>query len=146
MPPNRSFHWAVPFAVGLSCAPAPDAGGPAAAPPPSANVAPQAVAAPSASEAPSDAPAAHFRALDVTNACPKEMHLYYGDHPGDGHGEGATIPSGATTPVPRGKDGAVVVWVVDDKGFGLASVEVTRRMRHIRVKADCSGIEADSTR
>ena len=142
----RSLCYVAPLVVALSCAPAPETAAPATPPAPSASAAPPAVAAAAASDAPSDAPAAHFRSLDLTNACPKEMHLYYGEHPGDGHGQGATVPAGATTLIPRGSDGTVVGWVVDDKGFGLASVQVTRHMRHVRVKADCSGIEADSTR
>jgi hypothetical protein len=74
------------------------------------------------------------------------MHLYYGDHPGDGQGAAATAAAGATIPIPRRSDGTAVVWVVDDKGFGLASVQVTRRMRHVRVNADCMRMEADSAR
>jgi hypothetical protein len=141
----RSLLSTVPLFVAFSCAPAPEAGAPAT-PAASEGAAPQAVAATSGSVAQPDAPPVHERPLELTNACPKEMHLYYGEHPGDGHGQGATVPAGATTPIPRGSDGTVMVWVVDDKGFGLASVQVTRRMRHVRVKADCMGIEADSTR
>jgi hypothetical protein len=74
------------------------------------------------------------------------MHLYFGDHPGDGNGQAAVVATGATIPVPRGPDGTVVVWVVDDKGFGLASVHVTRHMRHVRIDAACMKIDADSTR
>jgi hypothetical protein len=129
----------------LSCAPAPESAAPAT-PAASETPAPQAVAAASASVVPTDAPPVHERLLELTNGCPKEMHLYYGEHPGDGHGQGATVSAGSTTPIPRGSDGTVVVWVVDDKGFGLASVQVTRRMRHVRVNADCMRIEADSTR
>ena len=40
-------------------------------------------------------------------------------------------------------DGSVVVWVVDDKGEGLASVHVTRRMKHVRINADCARIDAN---
>jgi hypothetical protein len=74
------------------------------------------------------------------------VHLYYGEQPGDGKGQVATIATGATVPVPRGNDGAVVVWVTDDKGFGLASVHVTRHMHHVRIDATCSKLEADSAR
>jgi hypothetical protein len=34
------------------------------------------------------------------------------------------------------------VWVVDDKGAGLGSVHVTRRMKHITINADCGRIDA----
>ena len=70
------------------------------------------------------------------------MKLYYGDQPGDGKGQSATVASGATLQVPRGPDGAVVVWVVDDKGAGLASVHVTRHMKHLTINADCGRIDA----
>jgi len=105
-------------------------------------------AAPStpASAAGDEAPAPRFHAVDLTSACPHDMHIYFGDHPGDGNGQAATATSGATIPVPRGPDGSVVVWVVDDQGFGLASVHVTKNMRHVRIDATCSKLDADSTR
>jgi hypothetical protein len=37
----------------------------------------------------------------------------------------------------------VVVWVVDEQGNGLASVHVTRHMKHVRINADCSRIDAN---
>jgi hypothetical protein len=98
-------------------------------------------------QAPADEPPAqHFRPVDLTSACPHEVHLYYGEQPGDGKGQSATVATGTTIPVPRGPDGTVVVWIVDEKGFGLASVHVTRAMRHVRFDAACSKLEADSTR
>jgi hypothetical protein len=74
------------------------------------------------------------------------VRLYYGDHPGDGKGENATVSNGATIQVPRKPDGTQVVWVTDDKGSGLASVNITKHMRHIRIDAACMHIDADSTR
>jgi hypothetical protein len=100
----------------------------------------------SASSAADEPPAHHYRPLDLTNACSKDVHLYYGDQPGDGKGQSVTVATGATVPVPRGPDGTLVVWVVDDKGLGLASVHVTRAMRHVRFDAACMKLEADSTR
>ena len=100
-----------------------------------------------APRAPDPEPSAHHgRPLDVNNACSAEVHLYYGEQPGDGKGQSATVPPGATVPVPRGPDGTVVVWVVDEKGFGLASVHVTRGIRHVYFDSSCKRIEADSTR
>jgi len=104
-------------------------------------------AAPAAS---STAPAAdeppHHRPLDLASSCPNDVHLYFGEQPGDGKGQAAVVHTGATMPVPRGTDGTVVVWVTDDKGAGLASVHVTKHMRHVRIDATCSKIDADSSR
>jgi hypothetical protein len=113
----------------------------AAATPPS--VAPSSAPSAPAADAPPTPPA---RPLDLTSSCPHDMHVYYGDTPGDGKGQAATIATGAAVPVPRGADGTVVVWVTDDKGAGLASVHVTKNMRHIRIDATCSKIDADSKR
>jgi hypothetical protein len=74
------------------------------------------------------------------------MQVYYGDQPGDGEGKGATVPGGATVPLTRNADGTLVVWVTDEKGTGLASVHVTRHMRHVKIDAACGRIDADSTR
>jgi hypothetical protein len=116
--------------------------------PATATPAPSAEPAASASAAPAtpEPEAHHYRPLDLTNACPHEVHVYYGEQPGDGKGQSVTVASGATVPVPRGPDGKVVVWVVDDKGFGLTSVPITRPMRHVRFDATCMKLEADSTR
>jgi len=100
----------------------------------------------SSSPAASAEPPVPSRPLDLTNDCPKDIRLYYGEQPGDGHGDRASVAPGATIPVPRKDDGSVTVWVVDDKGFGLASVHVTRRMRHVRIDASCARIDAGSTR
>jgi hypothetical protein len=102
--------------------------------------------APSAAGAAADDPGPHFRPIDLTSACPHDVHLYFGDQPGDGKGHAVVAATGTPIPVPRGADGTMVVWVVDDKGFGLASVHVTKAMRHVRIDAACAKIDADSTR
>jgi Zn-finger nucleic acid-binding protein len=121
---------------------------PAAATPPPEATAPAPSASPAATttataEAPAPAPQ---RPLDLTSACPHDVHLYFGDHPGDGKGEAVTLATGATIPVPRKADGTQVVWVVDERGSGLASVNITKHMRHVRIDAACMKIDADSTR
>jgi hypothetical protein len=121
-----------------------------AAPAPVAPAASEATPAAPAAAASSTAPAAdeppHHRPLDLASACANDVHLYFGDQPGDGKGQAAVVHTGATIPVPRGADGTVVVWVTDDKGAGLASVHVTKHMRHVRIDATCSKIDADSSR
>jgi hypothetical protein len=91
-------------------------------------------------------PPPQSKPLDLTNDCPKDIRLYFGDQPGDGHGESGTVAPGSTIPVPRRTDGNTTVWVVDERGFGLASVQATRRMRHVRIDATCARIEAGSSR
>ena len=112
---------------------APDVAPPTASPP----------ATPASAAASTDAPPRKERPLDLTSSCPRDVKLYYGDQPGDGKGQSATVATGATLQVPRGSDGAVVVWVVDDKGAGLGSVHVTRRMKHVTINADCGRIDAN---
>jgi hypothetical protein len=120
---------------------------PAAAPPGDAIALPASSAPSATAAAPAETAApAPARPLDLTSACPRDVHLYYGDHPGDGKGEAATVGTGATIQVPRKADGTQVVWVTDDKGSGLASVNITKHMRHIRIDAACMRIDADSTR
>jgi hypothetical protein len=70
------------------------------------------------------------------------MRLYYGAAPGDARGQSATVAGGATVAVPRGADGTVVVWIVDESGRGLASVPVRRRMTHVHIDPGCSRIDA----
>jgi hypothetical protein len=123
--------------------PAASAGAPAAPAPTAVSNTPVATASSSAPAA--DAPRPQ-RPLALANNCLTDVHLYYGDQPGDGKGQAALANAGAIIQVPRNPDGTVVVWVTDDKGNGLASVHVTKYMRHIRIDATCSKIEADSSR
>jgi len=114
---------------------------------------PAAPSAPSASApeaaASSAAPAAEAptreqqRPLDLSSFCPHDLRLYYGEQPRDGTGVNVTISMGASLQVPRNPDGSVVVWVVDEKGNGLASVHVTKRMKHVRINTDCARIDAN---
>jgi hypothetical protein len=135
------------FASLLACAstPTPTTRAPEATSPPTASsdAPPASSAATPADSAPS---AASQRPLDLTNNCPHDMHIYYGEQPGDGKGQASTITAGGVVPVPRTADGSVVVWVTDEKGGGLADVHVTKRMRHVRIDATCMKIDADSTR
>jgi hypothetical protein len=133
------------FGVVLSaCASAP----PPSAAPPADTSAPSTAASATGSTvaAADDAPVPRSRPLDLTSACPHDVHLYFGDQPGDGKGQPGVVATGATIPVPRAADGTMVVWVVDDKGFGLGSVHITKHMHHIRIDAACMKIDADSTR
>jgi hypothetical protein len=124
----------------IACASSPPP--PASAPSPDSTGASEpSPGAPSAAPAPAAGGGA--RPLDLTNNCSKETRFYYGEEPGDGKGEFTTVASGASVPVKRGPDGAVVVWVVGDQGLGLASVHVTRRMTRVRLDAACAHIDAD---
>jgi hypothetical protein len=120
----------------------------AASPATEASATPAATAAPSAAPSvaatPPEPTALQQRPLDLTSACPHDVHLFYGAHPGPGAGESAVVAKGATLAVPRLPDGTQMVWVIDEKGNGLASVNVSKRMRHIRIDAACMHIDADS--
>ena len=127
----------------------PAATAPTGGPPESASPATSGATAAPATSAPSEAAAPEptalqQRPLDLTSACPHVVHLFYGAHPGPGAGESATIAQGATLQVPRLPDGTQMVWVIDDKGNGLASVNVSKRMRHIKIDGACMHIDADS--
>jgi hypothetical protein len=101
-------------------------------------------AAPSSAAPAAEAPTREQqRPLDLASFCPHDLRLYYGDQPNDGKGTNVTITTGANLQVPRNPDGSVVVWVVDEKGTGLASVHVTKRMKHVRINADCARIDAN---
>jgi hypothetical protein len=121
---------------------------PPAAPAPSSPVAAttDAPTAPPAASSSAPAEGRPPRPLDLANACPKDVHLYYGAQPGDGKGQAATVAAGATVQVPRGDDGEVTVWVTDDAGSGLASVHVKKGMKHVWIDASCARIDAGNTK
>jgi hypothetical protein len=129
----------------FACAPAPQ---PAAPPPTPAAIEPgagsaSAVGAPAQpNPEPAVSPVSQARKLDLTNTCPRAIHLYYGASPSDTRGQSATVAGGATVDVPRGADGTTTVWIVDDAGRGLASVSVRRRMTHVQIDPGCGRIDA----
>jgi hypothetical protein len=139
---NTSFALPLALAVAACGGSAP----PPTSPAPAAPAASDTPAAAASSSAPDAEPPRPQRPLDLANNCPSDVHLYYGDQPGDGKGQAVVVHAGGTIPVPRNADGTLVVWVTDDKGAGLASVHVTKHMRHIRIDATCSKIDADSSR
>ncbi|HEX3345787.1 MAG TPA: hypothetical protein VHS09_14485 [Polyangiaceae bacterium] len=135
----------LPF-LGVALAACASASPPPSTPPAEPGPAATASTAPASVAATDDAPGPRTRPLDLTSACPRDVHLYFGDHPGDGQGQPGVVAAGATIAVPRAPDGTQVVWVVDDKGFGLGNVHITKHMRHIRIDAACMKLDADSTR
>jgi hypothetical protein len=140
MPPRAPSLACVAFLALAACeSPAPPA--PAAPGAPSVG-APEPAASSAASAAPTPTPEQQ-RPLDLASFCPHDLRLYYGDNPSDGTGVHATISQGAALQVPRNPDGSVVVWVVDEKGQGMASVHVTKRMKHVRINTDCARIDAN---
>jgi hypothetical protein len=138
--------WMTLWAAPLGCAPAPSPATPdTAATPPSSSASPASSASAPPAEA-AEPPAAHRRPLELKNECTREMHVYFGEQPGDGKGQASTVAAGAVVAVPRNPDGTGVVWVTDDTGAGLASVHITKWMRHVRIDSSCTKLDADSTR
>jgi hypothetical protein len=143
---DRWFPMAL-FALSCSCAPAPPPATPTAnTTPTSTSTSTSTATATATATASANEGAGSRRPLDLFNACTKDVHLYFGEQPGDGRGEARTVSAGATIAVPRQPDDTATVWVVDDKGFGLASVHVTRRMKHVRIDPECMRIDADTRR
>jgi hypothetical protein len=141
--PNVALACSALVACAAGPAPAPQPAAPAAAPS-TVELQPSAGSA-SAAQAPAPEPAvsaAQARKLDLTNACPRSIRLYYGTSPSDARGQSATVAGGATVDVPRGADGTTTVWIVDDAGRGLASVSVRRRMTHVQIDPGCGRVDA----
>ena len=83
---------------------------------------------PAAGPGPAKAP----RPLEIRNECHEPVIVLYGDvlGPSSPH---AVIPGETSANAPRGADVTITVWIVDDKDAGLASVQVSRRMRKVEI-------------
>jgi hypothetical protein len=78
--------------------------------------------------------------VEVHNDCERTVPLFVGDQPGYGSGTQTSIESNTTTTEPRGPDGTVTIWIVDDSQNGVASVHVTPSTK--RVVVGCKTIKA----
>jgi hypothetical protein len=78
--------------------------------------------------------------IDIKNDCGDVVGLFYGDPPKDG--PTVRVAAGGTEKGPRNPDGSLVIWIVDEKGFGLANVHVTKRMKRVEIGRSCRTLYA----
>lgn len=81
--------------------------------------------------------------VEVVNACARGVPVYFGEEPNGTTGSHATLRGGSTSHLARNEHGELVLWIVDDKGFGHAHVRATKRMRRIEIGASCETLHAE---
>jgi hypothetical protein len=81
--------------------------------------------------------------VEIHNACTEAVPIYFGEQPNGTTGDFVTLRGDGTSHVPRREHGELTVWIVDDKGFGLAHVKVTRRMKRVEIGPSCRTVHAD---
>ena len=81
--------------------------------------------------------------VEIHNACTDAVPIYFGEQPNGTTGDFVTLRGDGTSHVPRREHGELTVWIVDDKGFGLAHVKVTRRMKRVEIGPSCRTLHAD---
>ena len=81
--------------------------------------------------------------IELHNACTDAVPIYFGEQPNGTTGDFVTLRGDSTSHVPRREHGELTVWIVDDKGFGLAHVKVTRRMKRVEIGPSCRTLHAD---
>ena len=82
--------------------------------------------------------------VEIHNACADAVPVYFGEQPnGSGGGDFVTLRGSGTSHVERREHGELTVWIVDDKGFGLAHVKVSRKMSKVEIGPSCRTLHAD---
>ncbi|MDB4995254.1 MAG: uncharacterized protein JWM74_2686 [Myxococcaceae bacterium] len=81
--------------------------------------------------------------VEVINTCATAVHAYVGETPNGTTGSHMELRGGGTSHLARDPDGTLTFWIEDDKGFGLAHVKVTRRMRKVEIGASCGTLHAE---
>jgi hypothetical protein len=81
--------------------------------------------------------------VDVHTECPTGSPIYLGETPNGVTGTFLTLRGGSTSHLARDAEGNLTVWLVDDKGFGLAHVRVTRKMKRVEIGRSCQTLHAD---
>ncbi len=133
------MRWLLVFVtVALGCASAPPKPLPPSPPPAFAPAEPLGSELPDAGAA---APAKPPRPLEIRSECHEPVSVFYGKTPG-GPGTRAVIEGEATVSATRDADGTLTVWITDEKGDGLASVQVSRRMRRVDIGGSCRTLYA----
>jgi hypothetical protein len=93
---------------------------------------------------PSAAPSAPIpTSVDAHNDCPQTVKLFLGSgdgKPGFSSGTQTSIGSNTTTTFPRGPDGSVTIWIIDDSENGITNLKVTPDIS--KVSINCTTITA----
>jgi len=121
-----------------ACASPPPQASPPQAPPPQAEAPPQA-------ETPPQAEAARppwTQTIEVNNLCVTGVHVYIGDVPNGTTGDHLVLRGGGTSHFPRTPDGTLVIWIEDERGYGLVKVHVSRKMSHVEIGTSCQTLHA----
>lgn len=78
--------------------------------------------------------------VSIRSACPKTAKVFYGDKPKYGSGTSSTVSSNSVSNKTfRPGD---MMWVVDEKDEGLASVKVVDGMKEVEIGSDCKSIKS----
>jgi len=78
--------------------------------------------------------------VSIRSACPKTAKVFYGDKPKFGSGTSSTVSSNSVSNKTfRTGD---MMWVVDEKDEGLASVKVVDGMKELEIGSDCKSIKS----
>jgi hypothetical protein len=81
--------------------------------------------------------------IEVHSDCTDSVPLFLGDTPKFGNGTKTSVSANTTTSFPRGSDGTVTIWILDDQENGLASVHVTKRMKKVDIGRSCRTLDAN---
>ena len=77
--------------------------------------------------------------IDIKNECGDVVGLSFG---AEAHNATMRLGVGGSDKIARDPDGGLSVWLVDEKGFGLAHVAVTKRMKQVEVGRSCRTLYA----
>ena len=75
--------------------------------------------------------------VDIDNECPSPVRVFFGEKPGGEHDEIHTLRPKGLSHIPRDKSEGLTVWIVDDRGFGLAHVTATKFNHAVEIGESC---------
>lgn len=80
--------------------------------------------------------------LRVVSECSRTVRVFYGRTPKYGSGTESTVSGNSVSSAHRGPDGSFVMWLVDERGNGLSSVEAGPSAREVRIGSSCTSLSA----
>lgn len=82
--------------------------------------------------------------VDVENLCTESVRIFVGEDPNGSAGERMDLTGGGKSQIQRRADGSTfTLWLQDERGAGLAKVNVTKRMSRVEIGVSCRTLHAE---
>jgi hypothetical protein len=80
--------------------------------------------------------------IRVINECSQTVRVFFGRQPKYGSGRESRVSGNSRSNEPRNADGSFVMWIIDERGEGISSVEAGPSQDEVVINPSCTGFGA----